>query len=61
MQEGVTIETYGTPEQAIEVISRSLQDWPRLAETAALGRARIRDIYSKDVQWKQFGDLVGRV
>ena len=61
MQEGVTIETYNSPEQAVEVISRSLQDWPRLAEIAALGRARIRDIYSKDAQWKQFGDLVGRV
>lgn len=61
MQEGVTIETYDTPEQAVEVISRSLQDWPRSAEIAALGRSRIRDIYSKDVQWKQFGDLVGRV
>ncbi|MGY4334574.1 spore maturation protein CgeB [Bradyrhizobium sp. LB7.2] len=61
MQEGETIETYGTPEQAIEVISRNLQDWPRSAEIAAHGRARIRDIYSKDVQWKQFGDLVGRV
>jgi hypothetical protein len=61
MQEGETIETYGTPEQAVEVISRSLQDWPRSAAIAALGRARIRDIYSKDAQWKQFGDLVGRV
>ena len=61
MQEGETIETYGTPEQAVEVISRSLQDWPRSAEIAVRGRARIREIYSKDVQWKQFGDLVGRV
>ncbi|WP_246776320.1 glycosyltransferase [Bradyrhizobium sp. CCBAU 53351] len=61
MQEGVTIETYGTPEQAVEVISRSLQDWPRSAEIAARGRALIRDIYSKDVQWKQFCDLVGRI
>lgn len=61
MQQGSTIETYDTPGQAVEVISRSLQDWPKSAEIAALGRARIRDIYRKDVQWKQFGDLVGRV
>ncbi|MCK1551535.1 glycosyltransferase family 1 protein [Bradyrhizobium sp. 177] len=61
MEEGVTLETYGTPEQAVEVISRRLQDWPRSAEIAARGQARIRDIYSKDVQWKQFGDLVGRI
>lgn len=61
MQDGVTIETYGTPEQAAEVISRSLQDWPRLAEIAALGRARIREIYSKDAQWKAFEDLIGRL
>ncbi|MBR0843850.1 glycosyltransferase family 1 protein [Bradyrhizobium liaoningense] len=61
MQDGVTIETYDSPEQAVEVISRSLQDWPRSAEIAALGRTRIRDIYSKDRQWKEFGDLVGRL
>ncbi|WFU27799.1 glycosyltransferase [Bradyrhizobium sp. CB1717] len=61
MQEGVTIETYATPEQAVEVISRTLQDWPRSAEIAALGRGRVRDIYSKDVQWRAFSDLVGRL
>ncbi|MGY8633287.1 glycosyltransferase [Bradyrhizobium sp. 14AA] len=61
MQAGITIETYDTPEQAVDVISRSLQDWPRAAEIAALGRARIRDIYSKDMQWKLFGEVVGRL
>lgn len=61
MQDGVTIETYSTPEQAAEVISRSLQDWRRSAETAALGRARIRDTYRKDMQWNDFLDLVGRI
>jgi hypothetical protein len=61
MQEGVTIETYDTPERAVEVISHSLQDWRRSAEIAALGRARIRDIYHKDMQWKLFGELVGRL
>ncbi|MGX1324325.1 hypothetical protein AB7M17_007778 [Bradyrhizobium sp. USDA 377] len=61
MQDGVTIETYGTPEQAAEVISRSLQDWPRSAEIAALGRARIGGVYGKDAQWKAFVDLVGRL
>lgn len=61
MQEGVTIKTYATPEQACEVISRILQDWPRSAEIAALGRGRIREIYSKDAQWRAFSDLVGRL
>ncbi|MDA9404095.1 glycosyltransferase family protein [Bradyrhizobium sp. CCBAU 45389] len=61
MQEGVTIETYATPEQAAEVISRSLHDWPRSAEIAALGRGRVHDIYSKDAQWRAFSDLVGRL
>lgn len=61
MQAGTTIETYDTPEQAAEVISQNLQDWPRSAEIAALGRARIRDIYHKDMQWELFGKIVGRL
>lgn len=61
MQEGLTIETYSTPEQAAEVISRSLQDWPRSAEIAARGRGIIRGIYSKDAQWRAFTDLIGRL
>lgn len=61
MESGITIETYDTPEHAAEVIARSLQDWPRSAEIAALGRARIRDIYHKDMQWKLFVEVVGRL
>ncbi|MCP3384619.1 glycosyltransferase [Bradyrhizobium sp. CCGUVB4N] len=61
MEEDVTIAIYNTPERAVEVISRRLLDWPASAEIAARGRDRIRTIYSKDVQWKQFCDLVGRI
>jgi hypothetical protein len=61
MQDGTTIATYDTPQRAVEVIARRLQDWPASAEMAALGRDRIRSIYGKDVQWKQFCDLVGRI
>lgn len=61
LQEGETIETYGSPEQAVEVLSRSLLDWPRSAAIAALGREQVREIYRKDTQWRKFVDLVGRV
>ncbi|MBW5435857.1 glycosyltransferase family 1 protein [Bradyrhizobium canariense] len=59
MQEGTTIATYDTPQQAVEVISRSLKNWSASAEIAARGRDQIRTVYSKDVQWRQFCDLVG--
>ncbi|MFB9265902.1 glycosyltransferase [Bradyrhizobium erythrophlei] len=56
-----TMETYDTPEQAAEVISWCLRDWPQFAGIAALGRSRLDEIYSKARQWAHFVDLVARI
>jgi hypothetical protein len=61
MQPGVTIETYESPEQATEIISNCLQDWPKSAEIARQARNRVSQAYSKASQWKHFADLVARI
>jgi Glycosyl transferases group 1 len=60
MEAGVTMEAYASPEHALEVISKCLDDWPRSAEVAARGRKQISEIYSKSMQWEHFVDLVAR-
>ena len=61
MEPGVTMQTYDSPQEAIEIISRCLQDWRESAEIAGRGRNRVAEAYSKASQWKRFGDLVARV
>ncbi|WP_275185409.1 glycosyltransferase [Bradyrhizobium sp. CSA112] len=61
MQPGVTIETYDSPEQATEIISSCLQQWPESAEMAGRGRNLVSQAYSKASQWKHFADLVARI
>jgi glycosyl transferase family 1 len=60
MKAGVTMGTYASPEHALEVISKCLDDWPRSAEVAARGRKQISEIYNKSRQWEHFVDLVAR-
>ncbi|XIA64117.1 glycosyltransferase [Bradyrhizobium sp. TZ2] len=61
MQPGVTIETYDSPEQATEIVSSCLQQWPESAEMARRGRNLVSLAYSKASQWKHFADLVARI
>ena len=61
MKPGVTMETYGSADQALELISKCLNSWPSSAEVAARGRNQISGIYSKSLQWKQFVDLVAQI
>jgi hypothetical protein len=53
MQDGVTMQTYETPEQAARAIVRCLQ--------AARGRKGLQENYSKAVQWAHFVDLAARI
>ncbi|HJP68859.1 MAG TPA: glycosyltransferase [Sphingomicrobium sp.] len=58
MKEGVTMETYSSPQQAAEVASRCLADWLRYASTAAQGRTELAMRYSKSRQWRDFLAIV---
>lgn len=61
MKAGVTMETYDSAGQVVELISKCLDSWPISAEMAARGRNQVSEIYSKPLQWKQFVDLVARI
>ncbi|MGH6708458.1 MAG: glycosyltransferase family protein [Bradyrhizobium sp.] len=61
MQSGATMETYDSPDQATEIISKCLNDWPESAKMAARGKNRVSDAYGKGPQWTQFVDLVARI
>jgi hypothetical protein len=61
MVPGATIEAYDSPDQAVDLIGASLDDWPRHAEMAADGRRQVSELYSKSSQWKRFIDLVGQI
>ena len=50
--------TYETPEDAVRLISTTLNGWVRAKEIASHGHAMIRDRYSKDAQWDAFQRLV---
>jgi hypothetical protein len=54
MESGVTIATYASPAAAADVVSRSLDDWPRHASIAARGRAELAARYGKSRQWQDF-------
>jgi hypothetical protein len=56
---GVTMQTYGSADQALELASTCLDDAASV-EIAARGRRQISEIYTKSSQWSQFANLVAR-
>jgi hypothetical protein len=61
MSPGVTMETYGSADDAVISISKHLDRWSRSQELAARGRCQMSKIYSKSQQWSQFMSLAARV
>jgi hypothetical protein len=61
MESGITIETYASPREAADVVSRCLDDWPRSASVAAAGQAALAARYGKARQWQDFLAIVARV
>jgi hypothetical protein len=61
MVPGATIEAYDSPEHAVELIVRILDNWPDQASMAAEGRRRVSELYSKSWQWNGFVDLVAQI
>jgi hypothetical protein len=60
MQEGVTMETYASSQQAVDVVARSLEDWPRAQMIASHGRTAMSETYGKSRQWRDFLAIVAR-
>jgi hypothetical protein len=61
MVSGVTMQTYASPQQAADVVSRCLDDWPHHAPIAAQGRAELGARYGKSRQWQDFLAIVARI
>jgi hypothetical protein len=60
MKPDLTMRTYASPQNAVEVITKCLEDWPKSAQIAARARNEVAAIYSKGRQWRDFLDIVGR-
>jgi spore maturation protein CgeB len=60
MQQGLTIETYNSPQHAAEVVARCLDDWSKAARMADSARTEMAGIYSKSRQWRDFLAIAGR-
>jgi len=56
---GVTMQTYDSADQAVELASKCLDDAASV-EIAARGRQQISAIYTKSSQWSRFVDLAAR-
>ena len=61
MEPGATIETYGSPDNAVEVIGSSLNNSSRREKMAADGRRQVSELYAKQLQWNSFLSLVAHI
>lgn len=58
MEDGITMLTYSTPDEAVRVIREALAEPSRLADIAGAGHRAISSGYSKAQQWRDFVNLV---
>lgn len=56
---GVDFYTYRTANELIEQIERVLSDWPTHAQIAVRTREKIKGLYTKERQWRDFQAFVG--
>jgi hypothetical protein len=61
MQDGQTMATYGSPEQAVTQVKTLLQGSERRLGLARAGHEMVSTRYSKQVQWKRFEALVAQI
>jgi spore maturation protein CgeB len=61
MQDGQTMATYGSPEQAVSQVKTLLQGSERRLGLARAGHEMVSTRYSKQVQWKRFEALVASI
>jgi glycosyltransferase involved in cell wall biosynthesis len=61
MNDGQTIATYNSPEQAVSRIGALLEDSDRRLGVARAGHEMVSNLYSKEAQWKRFEALVASI
>jgi hypothetical protein len=61
MTENETMVVYRTAEECAAQIERALADWPDMHKVARTGRSRVRQIYSKELQWISFENIVAKL
>jgi glycosyltransferase involved in cell wall biosynthesis len=61
MQDGQTIISYDSPEQAVSQIRVLLEDSERRLSVARAGHEMVSNRYSKEAQWKRFEALVASI
>jgi glycosyltransferase involved in cell wall biosynthesis len=61
MQDGQTMATYGSPEQAVDQVKALLEGPERRLGLARAGHEMVSTRYSKQVQWKRFEALVAQI
>jgi hypothetical protein len=61
MIENETMIIYRTAEDCAAQIERVLADWPNMHKVAGAGRSRMRQLYSKELQWISFENIVAKL
>jgi spore maturation protein CgeB len=61
MIENETMIIYRTAEDCAAQIERVLANWPNMHKVAEAGRSRMRQLYSKELQWISFENIVAKL
>jgi hypothetical protein len=61
MIENKTMVIYRTGADCTAQIERGLADWPNMRQVADTGRSRVRQHYSKELQWISFENIVAKL
>jgi Glycosyl transferases group 1 len=61
MIENETMIIYRTAEDCAAQIERALADWPNMHKVAGVARSRMRQLYSKELQWISFENIVAKL
>jgi hypothetical protein len=61
MIENETMVIYRTGGDCTKQIERGLADWPDMRRVAEAGRSRMKQLYSKELQWISFENIVAKL
>jgi glycosyltransferase involved in cell wall biosynthesis len=61
MQDGQTMATYSSPEQAVQQVKALLEEPEKRLSRARAGHEMVSACYSKEIQWKRFEALIASI